>query len=89
MNKLITINLSYYNQPKEIILKHINYWNSFEKNIKRKFTFFIIDDNSKIPINEVLKDVYIKYLDFIFIGIFYYMFNYFISFKNIFFYYIW
>ena len=63
MNKLITINLSYYNQPKEIILKHINYWNSFEKNIKRKFTFFIIDDNSKIPINEVLKDVYIKYLD--------------------------
>jgi len=63
MEKLITINLSYYNQPKDVILKHIDYWNSYDKYTKRKFTFFIIDDCSKIPINELLKGVYFKNLD--------------------------
>lgn len=63
MEKLITINLSYYNQKKEVLLKHINYWNSFDKYTKRKYSFFIIDDCSKIPINELLKDTYFKNLD--------------------------
>ena len=63
MDKLITINLSYYNQSKETVLKHINYWNNYDKHTKRKFTFFIIDDCSKIPINELLKGEYFKNLD--------------------------
>ena len=63
MEKLITINLSYYNQKKEVLLKHINYWNSFDKHTKRKYSFFIIDDCSKIPVNELLKDTYFKNLD--------------------------
>ena len=52
LQKLITINLSYYNQTKDTLLKHINYWNSYDKHTKRKFIFYIIDDSSKIPVNE-------------------------------------
>ena len=53
MNKLITINLSYYNQSREILMKHINEWREFPKEF---FTFFIIDDGSKIPIHKILKN---------------------------------
>ena len=50
MSKLITINLSYYNQSKEILLKHIEYWNSTPKEIRVQMTFFIIVDCSKVHI---------------------------------------
>ena len=55
MSKLITINLSYYNQSKEILLKHIEYWKSYPKEIRDQMTFFIIDDCSKVHISELIK----------------------------------
>jgi len=63
MEKIISINLSYYNQPKSILLKHLNYWISYPANIKNQFTFFIIDDCSKIPAEEILKDIDVSSLD--------------------------
>ena len=56
MNKLVTINLSYYNQPKDIVMRHINYWKSFSDEIRDLFTFFIIDDSSEILITDLLKE---------------------------------
>ena len=61
--KLITINLSYYNQNKKVVLQHINYWKNFNKDILQYFTFTIIDDCSKIPINELLNDIDVSSLD--------------------------
>jgi len=52
---LITVNLSYYNQSIDILKKHLEEWNKFPEHIKKKFVFFIIDDCSKIPINDILK----------------------------------
>ena len=63
MEKLITINLSYYNQSKNILSKHIEYWNSYPTKIKKLFTFFIIDDCSQIPAEELLKDMNLSSLD--------------------------
>ena len=63
--KLITINLSYYNQSKEILQKHLKYWHSYPQEIKDKFTFFIIDDCSRVPINTLIKKDDIKGLDVI------------------------
>jgi len=58
MSKLITVNLSYYNQSKDILLKHIDYWKSYPKEVRDQFTFFIIDDCSKIHISDLLtKDI--------------------------------
>ena len=54
MNKLITINLSYYNQNKNILMKHIKYWQSFPQEVKDLFSFFIIDDGSKIHISDLI-----------------------------------
>ena len=34
--KLITVNLSYYNQPKDILIKHLISWKSFSNEIKDK-----------------------------------------------------
>ena len=59
----ITVNLSYYNQPKECLLRHINLWKSYPKKIRDKFTFFIIDDCSKIPAEELLKSENISDID--------------------------
>ena len=56
MDKLITINLSYYNQI-DFLKKHINIWNSFPCFIKKYFVFFVIDDCSKINALEILKDI--------------------------------
>lgn len=63
MQKLITVNLSYYNQPKNILFKHIEYWKTYPQEIKNKFTFFIIDDCSKIPAEEFLKEIDTSDLD--------------------------
>ena len=54
MSKLITVCLSYYNQPKEVVLRHLNYWKSYNTETSKRFIFFIIDDCSKIPIHELL-----------------------------------
>ena len=63
MEKLITVNLSYYNQPKNILMEHINNWKSFPKEIKDLFRFFIIDDASKISIEELLKTENLEDID--------------------------
>ena len=55
--KMITICLSYYNQSLNILLKHIENWKSFPNNILDQFKFCIVDDCSKIPIDQMLKDV--------------------------------
>jgi hypothetical protein len=55
MNKLITINLSFYNQSDNMLLKHINTWESYPDDIKNLFTFYIIDDASKKPASEIIK----------------------------------
>jgi hypothetical protein len=51
---MITFCLSYYNQPKEVLIRHINYWRKYPDNIKKILQFFIIDDCSKIPAHELL-----------------------------------
>ena len=63
MNKLITVNLSYYNQPKDVLMQHINNWKKFPEHIKKQFTFFIIDDCSKKPVIDLLKNEDLKDLD--------------------------
>ena len=59
---LITVNISYYNQSKEVLLKHIDAWKSINKNIRDFFIFNIIDDCSKIPVNKLLEDIDFKNL---------------------------
>ena len=63
MSKLITINLSYYNQNKNILMKHIQYWHSFPQDVKDLMTFFIIDDGSKINISDLITNDDIAGLD--------------------------
>ena len=41
----ITLVLSYYNQPYDLLQKHVNHWNEFEN--KELFDFIIVDDCSK------------------------------------------
>ena len=50
------IYLSYYNQSKDILMRHINYWKAFPDEIRNLFTFFIIDDGSKFTAYDSLKD---------------------------------
>jgi len=59
--KKITICLSYYNQGKELLLNHINEWKQYPQ--KDKFSFFIIDDCSEIPVEKILKDIELSDLD--------------------------
>tara|TARA_Y100000748_G_scaffold304176_1_gene312285 strand:+ start:7136 stop:7891 length:756 start_codon:yes stop_codon:yes gene_type:complete len=61
MTSKITIILSYYNQPKEVLIRHIDNWKQYT-NIN-EFTFFIIDDCSKIPANKLLEDYDLSNLD--------------------------
>lgn len=53
---MITVNLSFYNQN-EILRKHVELWNSYSNEIKKYFTFFIIDDCSKNNALDILKDI--------------------------------
>lgn len=62
-DKTITINLSYYNQPIETIVRHIDNWKKYPEDIKKNFTFFIIDDCSKVPLVELLSDYDFEDLD--------------------------
>ena len=54
MFKTITISIVYYNQDKEIILRHLNNWKSFPVNVKNSLSFQFIDNNSKISLKEIL-----------------------------------
>ena len=49
----LTISLSYYNQGKEAFLKHLELWKTYDNKIK----FIIVDDGSKIPLEDLLKDM--------------------------------
>jgi len=44
--KKITINLSFYNQN-EVLIKQVNEWKSWRKEIRDQFSFCIVDDCSK------------------------------------------
>ena len=57
MDKLITINLSYYNQDAKVLKEHINAWSTFDKPIRDRFSFFIMDDGSKIPVMKLLETI--------------------------------
>ena len=51
----ITINLSFYNQN-DVLLRHIEGWKSWSKEIRDQFSFCIIDDGSKISAYDTLND---------------------------------
>ena len=60
--KLITIQLSFYNQS-EILKRHIRQWSAFPDSVKEKFSAFIMDDCSKTPADEVLAAMDLSGLD--------------------------
>lgn len=62
-DKKITIILSYYNQPIETIIRHIDNWKKYPEDIKKKFTFFIMDDCSKVPLVKLLSNYDFEDLD--------------------------
>ena len=53
---MITVNLSFFNQN-DILIKHVELWKSYPDELKKLFTFFIIDDFSKTSVIEVLNDI--------------------------------
>lgn len=60
---LINIILSYFNEEKKDIMRHIDNWNKFSDNLLNKISFTIIDDCSEINIKELLKDSDLSRLD--------------------------
>jgi len=60
--KKITINLSFYNQHK-VLVDQVESWKSWSKKIRDQFSFCIVDDCSKIPAMEILKDVDMSGMD--------------------------
>lgn len=63
MSKL-TICLSYYNQSKEVLMKHINCWKNYPQEIINKIEFFLVDDCSKIEAKQLLKDENLNCINF-------------------------
>ena len=61
--KLITIILSYYNQPRKMLEKHLTLWKYFPPYIQKYFTFLIIDDASRESIQEFLSQKEYQKLD--------------------------
>lgn len=59
----ITITLSYYNQGFEAIKKHLDLWKTYDEKTKERFTFMIIDDCSKNPLDQVIKNYDISSLN--------------------------
>ncbi len=53
--KKITINLSFYNQN-EVLIKQVNEWKSWRKEIRDQFSFCIVDDCSKKSALDVLTE---------------------------------
>ena len=60
--KKITINLSFYNQN-SVLLKQIESWKSWSEEVRNQFSFCIVDDCSKIPASDTLKDVDVSSID--------------------------
>ena len=60
--KKITINLSFYNQD-EILVQQVESWKAWSKEIRDQYSFNIVDDCSRTPAIEVLKDVDLSELD--------------------------
>ena len=60
--KKITICLSYYNQT-EVLKQQVSSWKSFPSDIRNNYTFFIIDDGSKVSALDVLKNMDITDID--------------------------
>ena len=53
--KKITINLSFYNQN-EVLIKQVESWKSWSKEIRDQFSFCIVDDCSKKSAMDVLSE---------------------------------
>lgn len=53
--KKITINLSFYNQN-EVLIKQVESWKSWPKEIREQFSFCIVDDCSKKSAKDVLSE---------------------------------
>lgn len=53
----LTFSLTYYNQGIIPLLKHIELWQSYPKEIKDRINFIIIDDCSKIPLEDLIKNL--------------------------------
>lgn len=60
--KKITINLSFYNQN-EVLIKQVNEWKSWRKEIKDQFSFCIVDDCSEKMATDILQGVNLSDLD--------------------------
>ena len=54
--KKITINLSFYNQN-EVLIKQVESWKSWSKEVREQFSFCIVDDCSKKSATDVLDGV--------------------------------
>lgn len=53
----LTFSLSYYNQGLDAFLKHLELWKNYDTNIKKEINFMIVDDGSKVPLEELIKDI--------------------------------
>tara|TARA_B000000557_G_scaffold71660_1_gene56649 strand:+ start:795 stop:1496 length:702 start_codon:yes stop_codon:yes gene_type:complete len=60
--KKITINLSFYNQN-DVLIRQVESWKSWSKEIRDQFSFCIIDDCSKTKATEVLSDIDLNDID--------------------------
>ena len=60
--RVITLNLSYYNQT-EVLRRHVLCWKSWPHALLEKFSFCIVDDASKLKAVEVLSDLDLGKLD--------------------------
>ena len=61
--KLINIILSYFNEEKKDVMRHIDSWNNFPEDLLQQISFTIIDDCSKVNIKDLLKDCNLNNLD--------------------------
>jgi hypothetical protein len=59
---MITINLSFYNQN-EVLKRHVESWKSYPPHLKDLLKFCIIDDCSKTPAIEVLRETNLSDID--------------------------
>lgn len=60
--KKITVNLSFYNQN-EVLIKQVQEWKSWSKEIRDQFSFCIVDDCSKKSALEVLSEISLDDID--------------------------
>ena len=58
-DKLITICLSYYNQP-DVMVEQVKWWLKYGEEVKRRLSFFILDDCSKKDAISVIEDAGLK-----------------------------